>query len=318
MNCAIHTNVPASAYCRTCGKALCNDCKRDVRGVIYCEECIAKRLEGTLPPASAAVPPAPVVVTTGPNPALAGILAGFFPFGVGQVYTGQYAKGLAHLIIFALLVFGASTAPGDWPAVFGISIAFFYVYQIIDAVRSARAIQLGQPVPDPFGLGSAFSATTGTASAAPAPAAGAARVDATKLPIGALVLIGIGVLFLVNNVFELYWIHRLWPLILVAIGLLILFRRRAFAICGCQRCECRGLMGPAILITLGVLFELSEFSYRAGFHRTWPVLLLVIGAIKILQSTASTEGHKEPPITPGAPPSPPASPDSSQQEVHHG
>ena len=44
MNCANHIEVPAAAYCRTCGKALCANCTRDVRGVIYCEECIAARL----------------------------------------------------------------------------------------------------------------------------------------------------------------------------------------------------------------------------------------------------------------------------------
>ena len=45
----------------------------------------------------------------GPNPALAGILAGFFPIGVGAVYTGQYAKGLSHLVIMVLLILGVSS-----------------------------------------------------------------------------------------------------------------------------------------------------------------------------------------------------------------
>ncbi len=34
MNCAVHPDAPVAAYCRTCGKALCENCKRDVRGVI--------------------------------------------------------------------------------------------------------------------------------------------------------------------------------------------------------------------------------------------------------------------------------------------
>jgi len=41
--------------------------------------------------------------------------------------------------------------------VFWASHRFFIVYQIADAVRSARAIQTGQPTPDPFGLGQVFS-----------------------------------------------------------------------------------------------------------------------------------------------------------------
>jgi hypothetical protein len=47
-------------------------------------------------------------------------------------------------------------------------------------------------------------------------------------------------------------------------------------------------MGPAVLITLGVLFMLQNFSH--GFQ--WPVLLIVIGVVKILQYSASTEGHR--------------------------
>jgi hypothetical protein len=150
MNCATHNDTAAVAFCRSCGKPLCAQCTRDVRGVVYCEGCLAARMEGTAPaagivPPQGAYPPiaaAPVARTgSGPNPAVAGILAGFFPFGVGAVYCSQYAKGLAHLVIFGLLVFGSDHA-GSWDALFGIGIAFFYVYQIIDAVRSARAIQL--------------------------------------------------------------------------------------------------------------------------------------------------------------------------------
>ena len=50
MNCANHVEVPAVAYCRTCGKPMCSTCARDVRGVIYCEECLASQVSGTMPP----------------------------------------------------------------------------------------------------------------------------------------------------------------------------------------------------------------------------------------------------------------------------
>jgi len=121
MNCATHSNIAAVAYCRTCGKPLCAACSRDVRGTIFCETCLADRLAGVVPPAPGIIPPAPSAVPPGnyppgsypmnpaipmaqplrggPNPAVAGILAGFLPVGVGAVYNGQYAKGLAHLVI---------------------------------------------------------------------------------------------------------------------------------------------------------------------------------------------------------------------------
>ena len=44
MNCANHPDIPAVAYCRTCGKPLCANCTRSVQGVIYCETCLADRL----------------------------------------------------------------------------------------------------------------------------------------------------------------------------------------------------------------------------------------------------------------------------------
>ena len=44
MNCAQHTDTAAVAYCRTCGKALCEVCKRDVQGTIFCEPCLAARI----------------------------------------------------------------------------------------------------------------------------------------------------------------------------------------------------------------------------------------------------------------------------------
>src|ERR1035441_10446335 len=85
MNCANHADVPAVAFCRTCGKPLCSSCARDIRGVIYCEECLASQLSGAMPPpGTTAVPPgAPPVAGLG-NPRLAALL-GFIP-GVGAKY----------------------------------------------------------------------------------------------------------------------------------------------------------------------------------------------------------------------------------------
>ncbi len=215
MNCAVHTETTATAYCRTCGKPMCPACVRNVRGVVYCEDCIATRLGDSAPAAAGATStavPAPMVVSSGPNPGLAGVLAGLFPFGVGQVYTGQYAKGLAHLLIFSALVWGASSGRGYEPF-FGIAIAGFYFYQIIDAVRSARAIQFGQAPPDPFGLARTFTASE--------------KADVTRVPVGSLVLIGLGVLFLFDTlgVFPLHWIGRMWPIILIVLGVWMFLKR---------------------------------------------------------------------------------------------
>ncbi len=305
MNCAVHPEVPAVAYCRTCGKALCETCKRDVRGVIYCEDCIAARVQGSVPPGAAAAVPV-VVPATGPSPALAVILAVFFPFGVASVYLGQYAKGLAHMIIFAVLVWAASGSGSAAETLFGLGIAFYYVYQIIDAHRSAKALQLGQPAPDPFGLSRTFSAGE--------------KVDVSRLPVGAVVLIIIGVLFLLHNagLFRMWWIGHLWPLVLIGLGVWMFLRLSgrvagptgtyACGSCACARCRSRAFMGPAVLVVLGVLFLIDQFT-RVSFGETWPILLIIIGVIVFLRRTASTEGH----VGNGGQPPPPA----AGSEVHH-
>jgi hypothetical protein len=68
--------------------------------------------------------------------------------------------------------------------------------------------------------------------------------------------------------------------------------------CACMRCRMRGLMWPAILITLGVLFLVAEYSNRYSFMDLWPILLIVIGAVKLIESTASTDGHTSAEIRP--------------------
>ncbi|HET9402345.1 MAG TPA: DUF5668 domain-containing protein [Candidatus Acidoferrales bacterium] len=78
--------------------------------------------------------------------------------------------------------------------------------------------------------------------------------------------------------------------------------------CNCARCRVRGLTGPAVLITIGVLFLVDRSNWDWGFHRTWPVILLVIGAIKLAESMASTEGHVGYPPPPQASSNPPQPP----------
>lgn len=292
MNCANHPDLAAVAYCRTCGKPLCASCTRDVKGVIYCENCLAERLGAVHPPGAAPVagmiPTAvPVAPSSGPNPAVAGILAGFFPFGVGAVYTGQYAKGLAHLLIFVGLIVGMGQSdPLD--TICGISFAFFYVWQIIDAVRSARAIQLGQPAPDPMGLGQAFGAGE--------------RVDTSRIPTAAIVLIGLGIIFLLRSsgIFE-FSLDNIWPVLLILLGLWLFGKR--WGIIPSHRVythaeRMRGLSGPVVLLTIGVLSLLENLG-GPPWHRTWPLLLLAIGITKLLER--QTPPTLPPPSFPGGP-----------------
>ena len=64
-------------------------------------------------------------------------------------------------------------------------------------------------------------------------------------------------------------------------------------LCPCARCRTRGLLGAAILITLGILFLLSNLT-RLDFGDSWPALLIVIGVFVYFGRAASTEGHVPP------------------------
>jgi TM2 domain-containing membrane protein YozV len=315
MNCAIHNDTPATAYCRTCGKAMCAQCTREVKGVIYCEDCIANSLRQA---SSAAVPPpAPNYASQGayaqqpdrgdgPNPVVAGIFSFFLP-GMGAVYCGEVMRGVMQVAIFAALIFALSNFGGGVEPLFGIAIAFWYFYQIVDSVRLAHAKRRGVPAPDPFGLSSpdwaiSFRPTGGKG-----------------LPSGAMFLIFVGFLFLLGNVFSYHIVSRGWPLILIYLGLMRIMQLRARGTCPCMRCQTRCLMWPAILLTLGVLFLMDGFL-GIDFSRTWPVLLIVIGGIKFLQVSGLTEGHVGPgePGSRYTPPPPPVAEEQKQSQVNHG
>jgi hypothetical protein len=87
--------------------------------------------------------------------------------------------------------------------------------------------------------------------------------------------------------------------------------------CGCAYCRTRGLIGPAIIITVGVLFFIGQYSWRYSFDRTFPIIIIVWGVLKLISDSAPTEGHvdprtqwqtppaQQPPIVPPPPPSAP-------------
>jgi hypothetical protein len=139
------------------------------------------------------------------SPAAAGILAGFFP-GVGALYNAQYSKGILYMVILAGLI--TLQDHGGQPF-FGLLLAGFYVFQIIDSVNSAKAINriaAGEPVPEGM-------------AAVPAPV-GILPTPGNSIFWGAL-LAALGVIFLLGN-FDVIDYDRLWdfwPVIVIVIGI---------------------------------------------------------------------------------------------------
>ena len=78
------------------------------------------------------------------------------------------------------------------------------------------------------------------------------------------------------------------------------------------------MVGPLVLITLGVLLLLNNVYPGFEFSRMWPVILIVIGFVKIADYfQGSNEGRKHrrghrsfspPPSPPAPPPARPATP----------
>jgi len=52
---------------------------------------------------------------------------------------------------------------------------------------------------------------------------------------------------------------------------------------GLQQKRHGGLMGPVVLITIGVLFLIGKLGLGYSFHQLWPVLLIVIGLVKLFE-----------------------------------
>jgi hypothetical protein len=75
----------------------------------------------------------------------------------------------------------------------------------------------------------------------------------------------------------------------------------------------RAVSGPVILITVGVLFAFDKFT-EFHFRQTWPVLLIVIGLLKLAGGRARGRfGYPPPP-----PPPPGGDPRSSTSPPYGG
>lgn len=241
MNCANHPEAPAVAYCRECGKALCEMCRREVSGIIYCDlhaPGVGAPPEGAgstwsaAPPPPPPPPPRPAPPPTpeanpytytappppplkpnfdpGASPGLA-FLLGFIP-GVGAIYNGQYVKGLVHVVVMGILISLASSddLSGGFEPLFGMLIAVWVFYMAFEAYHTAKRRQLGEPVDE-------FSSIL--------PRKG----HSSQFPLAPTVLIAVGLLFLLHNlnIIRLSELLRYWPVALICLGVYLLYERLA-------------------------------------------------------------------------------------------
>lgn len=228
MNCLNHPEAPAVGYCRECGKALCETCRRQADGTVYCEEHVPASAWSAPPPPPAPPPmpspytapepspyttpetvrPRPSATDAGASPGLA-FLLGFIP-GVGAIYNGQYVKGLIHVVVLGVLISIVSNdeMSGNLAPLFGMLIALWVFYMAFEAYHTAKRRQLGQPVDE-------FSSIV--------PRAG----HPSRFPLAPTVLIAVGVLFLLHNlnILRIGELIRYWPVAVICLGVYMLYER---------------------------------------------------------------------------------------------
>lgn len=213
IQCPTCADSTVTAFCRECGKGVCEDCVERRDGVPYCRDCAPALLEqSSAPPEreyapqpsrppAAAPPPDAVGASEGPHPVLAGLL-GFVP-GLGAVYNGQYVKGIVHAAIFGMLIAISTTSDHDAiPALMVPMVVFFLLYMPIEAVRTAQAIRRGEEVQEMSGIvGALFDASNDS-------------------PVPGIVFIALGVFFLLFTlgILRAELVFKAWPLVLVGLG----------------------------------------------------------------------------------------------------
>lgn len=62
-------------------------------------------------------------------------------------------------------------------------------------------------------------------------------------------------------------------------------------VCHCAYCRIHALFGPIMIICVGAVFLVAQYSYRFSFGDLWPVLLIVAGILKVAEALAPREGH---------------------------
>ena len=217
MNCQNHPEAPATAYCRACGKPLCDACRRDVLGTVYCAEHVPAPATSVPPNATGPSGPPPPYASpyTAPHPFPGAdvspnlaLILGMIP-GVGAIYNGQYAKGLVHAVVFGILCsITDSRAIHGMEPIFGMMTFAWWAYMVFEAYHTARKRRAGEPVDE-------YSSLIDL------------RTSREQLPLAAVAMIILGVLLLLRtlDLFDFEAVARYWPVLLIALGIYLLYHR---------------------------------------------------------------------------------------------
>jgi TM2 domain-containing membrane protein YozV len=210
MNCQNHPESPATAYCRTCGKPVCDACRRDAYGTVFCaEHAPAPAPPPAAGPRTPAGPPHAAPFAADVSPGLAFAL-GWIP-GVGAIYNGQYAKGIVHAVVFGILCSILDSNLHGLDVIFAMMLTAWIFYMAFEAYHTAVKRRAGEYVDE-------YSSLIDFRSRGKFPVAGVA-----------LILLGTILLLHTLDILDFYYVARYWPVLLILAGAWLLYNRFAGA-----------------------------------------------------------------------------------------
>jgi hypothetical protein len=123
--------------------------------------------------------------------------------GLGQVYVGYYREGFLHILVVASLITLLNRGAGDVTPFLAVFLAFFWLFNLVDAGRRASHYNLALAGLSPTEL----------------PEELLQRKTGNSLASG-LALIAFGAVLLAHTRFgfSLSWIENWWPMALVMTG----------------------------------------------------------------------------------------------------
>jgi len=265
MNCINHPDTAAVAYCRTCGKALCEACQRTALGTVYCAEHL---------PATASAPGftpgVPVAGQPQPNPVVTGYVPPLPPLGGGPTPTPSGGPPPSPASSPA----GGRTAPGSQAAPPWVPAASPYTSNIDPGASPGLAFILGM-IP---GVGAVYNGQY---------VKGLMHVIILGILISIVSSDSVGPFTpLFGMLIAIWWFYMAFEAYHTA-------RRRQFgqpvdefsSIVPLHSSRRGFPAGPVLLIAFGVLFLLNTMNWLRFDQvvRYWPVLLIVLGVYMLYE-----------------------------------
>lgn len=184
MRCSYHPTVESQEFCSACSRPLCHECAHQIKGKVYCQDCLVSGAEWAAAVKGVGVP------SDAPKRAA---LFSLIP-GMGAVYNSEYLKAITYFAVFAALMIMGERIHG----IFGFGAFVFLIFTMFDSYRTAEANMRNRFV---------------SGEAVPL------RSAKDRSPVSwGVFLIVLGFVLMLQNMIPYYFLSRIWPLVFVLFG----------------------------------------------------------------------------------------------------